>query len=151
MGISKASDIEFLSAKQVKYDIGLGKKPQTRPEQIKLAAEKILSKKPKRVVVDPVNSLILDGDSRGRSLPAFLIDYFNKMPDTTKLLLGESFDGPYADNVIPFLSDGIILLRKEAVGSNEQRALLIDKMRLTNIKGGLQQMKIVPGKGIVVG
>ena len=132
--------LKVFSARDIKYDLGLGKKPQGRMDQIKLAMEKIQKLKPDRVVVDPVNSLnSADGEGE-RTLTQFLVDKLNSI-GSTNIVIGEAFESDYPDKVTPFIVDGLVLLKKQSVGSQETRSIVVSKMRLTKIDGSVHPLE----------
>ena len=55
---------EMVSARDIKYDIGIGKKPEGIVDKVNLILEKLRKLKPERVVVDSVSSLILEDGLR---------------------------------------------------------------------------------------
>jgi len=149
MGLCEGEELIAFSARDLKYEIGLGKKPEGRKEQLKLALEKIKKIGPDRLVVDPLNSLLVGGDANERSMPRFLIEELNKL-GSTNLLLGEVIDSNNPDNVTPFLVDGDIKLTLDTLGTQISRSLTVQKMRMTKCDIGTNNLEIVGGKGIKV-
>ena len=89
----------FVSAQKLSY--GMGKKPEDMDEVVKLLLETVTSYRPLRVVVDPINSLGLEGGLKSRLLTKKLVDGLRKTKATT-ILVGEAIDGSYADTVTPY-------------------------------------------------
>jgi len=54
----------MISARDIRYDIGIGKKPEGIVDKVNLILEKLRKLKPERVVVDSVSSLILEDGLR---------------------------------------------------------------------------------------
>ncbi len=129
---------DMISAKDIKYDMA-AKKPESMEEKIKLVLEKLGKMRPGRVVIDSVSSLTLE-DGNARRLTRMLIEGLNKV-DATCVLTGEALNGDYPDDVTAFLSDGVILMKKQAVGIEETRSLIVDKMRETKIDGGVHSLE----------
>jgi KaiC/GvpD/RAD55 family RecA-like ATPase len=140
---------EMISAKDIKYDLGLGKKPEGMEAKIRLILEKLAKLKPARVVVDSVSSLTLEDGLNARGLSRLLIEGLNNVKATT-LITGEALNGSYPDEVTPFLSDGVIILSLDALGSQIARSLVIQKMRMTDYGAGVSNLEIIAGKGVKV-
>ncbi len=139
---------EFISAKDIKYDLGLGKKPEDVIEKIKLVLEKLQKLKVKRVVIDSVSSLQLEDGIKARLVVKMLVDGLKKL-GATAVITGESLNGIYPDEVTPFLVDGMIVLKRTHIGNETRRVLEVIKMRLTDCNDSPQQFEITK-KGIKI-
>jgi len=151
IGLFRTAIPDIRSAKDMKYDIGLGKKPEDAVAQTKLVAENIKKTKPipSRVVIDSISTLSVENKALARKCILLLIEELKKMGCTT-LLIGESLEGVYPDDTAPFLVDALVLVYYLGVGGMEYRSLEIRKMRLTNHIKGYIPFEIKRGKGIVV-
>ena len=143
-------NLTVLPAKDVKYDeMGLGKKPIDNKERMKLVYEKVKKLVPDIVVIDSINPLKIENGAEARLILKMLIDKFKEMGITT-MFVGESFNGPYPDETIPFLVDAIVILKKVSIGKRGERTIMVDKMRKTNVDLITSNMSFTK-KGIVVG
>jgi KaiC/GvpD/RAD55 family RecA-like ATPase len=141
--------VDFISAKDIKYDLGLGKKPEDLVEKIRLVLDKLNKAKPARVVIDSVSSLQIEDGFKAKLVIKMLFDGLKKL-GATSLVVGEALESDYPDEITPFLADGMIVLRLESLGSDVSRTLTVRKMRLTNTTATNNELTIDSKKGIIV-
>ena len=131
---------EMISARDIRYDIGIGKKPEGIVDKVNLVLEKLRKLKPERVVIDSVSSLILEDGLKARVVVKKLIEGLDKL-GATCVVTGEALEGDYPDEATPFLVDGVIVLTATEVGKDTTRNLVMRKMRQTELIGGLHELQ----------
>jgi len=140
--------VEFISAQDIKYELGIGKKPEDVIEKIRLILERIKKLKPARVVIDSISSLQIEDGVKARLVVRMLMDGLRKL-GVTAIVTGESLNSIYSDDVSPFLADGLIVMAAASVGEELSRSVEVKKMRQTDIKGAPRSFSFTK-KGIVV-
>ncbi len=95
------TEVTFISAKDMKYDTMLGKKPKDPTDLISLMIEKIKSK---FVVIDSMSSLLIDDGLRARLLIKQLIDGLKKK-EVTALVTSEISEAEKTEGTVAFLVD----------------------------------------------
>lgn len=147
------SKVDFYSAKDMKYDTMLGKKPQNLPDLIKLILETSKKIKAKYIIIDSVSSIQIEDGLHARLVVKQLIDGLKKLGATT-LLTSESVEGGKIDDLTPFLADAEIVLHYSSIGSKLFGNIEIRKMRFTAHARGIfdcimdkNGLKVVSSKG----
>jgi KaiC/GvpD/RAD55 family RecA-like ATPase len=114
-------------------------------EEIKQASESMGAK---RVVIDPITSVIMLSDSEvvSRMQIMWLTQKLRKINVTTLATLEEGI-GFWRD--VLFLSDGVVYMMLKEKEGVFQRGLVVEKMRGTPHDTGVRPIKIT-GKGITV-
>ncbi len=130
--------VSMISSEDVRY--GIGKKPEDIEEKGKLILEVVKRNKPDRVVLDSISPLQIDDGLKARLVIRTLIDGL-RSTGATIMVTGEALNGDYPDSVTPFLVDGLIIMKKQAVGAEETRSIIVDKMRHTKIDGGVHSVE----------
>lgn len=82
-------------------------------------------------------------DDSPQSRNRLVIDEIRKLDVTTLAIVEEYEKMLVEDEVIEFASDGTIRLKKTSVGKETIRALVIEKMRLTDINPTTQRFKLM--------
>lgn len=130
--------VNMVSSEDVRY--GIGKKPDDIEEKGKLILEVVKRNKPDRVVLDSISPLQIEDGLQARLTVRKLIEGL-RSTGATIVVTGEALNGDYPDMVTPFLVDGVILMKKQAVGTEETRSIIVDKMRHTKIDGGVHSVE----------
>jgi len=129
----------LISAQDIRYD-EVRRKPDDVMDKIKLVLEKLDKLKAKRIVIDSVSSMEIENGIQARIAARKIIEGLNKI-GATSIITGEAMNGEYPDEVTPFLVDGVVILKKQAVGPEETRSVIVAKMRETNISGGVHSLE----------
>jgi KaiC/GvpD/RAD55 family RecA-like ATPase len=130
--------VNMVSSEEVRY--GIGKKPEDLEEKGKLILEVVKRNKPDRVVLDSISPLQIDDGLKARLVVRKLIDGLRKT-GATVVVTGEALSGDYPDAITPFLVDGVIVMKKQALGTEETRSIIVDKMRHTKIDGSVHSIE----------
>jgi len=146
----------FYSARDMKYDQMLGKKPQNPRDIIQLLLEKTKKLGAKYVIIDSVSSIRIEDGLEARLIVKQLIDGLKKL-GVTALLTTESIEGGRIDDLTPFLADAEIVLHYSSIGSRIFGNIEIRKMRFTNHARGIfdcvmdkEGLKVLANKGKTV-
>ncbi len=141
----------MISAKDIKYDISISKKPESIMEKTKLVLEKLKKIKPDLVVIDSLSSLSIEDGIEGRKVIRKLFEGLNQLGITAITTSELAQGGPYLsrDTISEFLADGVLLMNYLGVGDKNFRSVKIVKLRETGHEEGDISFEIKK-KGIAV-